>query len=165
MRLTELTGSVIFPWVYVGKFLTHYEYRFATDDQVEFKVYFSHDDYADRVFGISVYEISFAEFKDGRLLSGITGSGDAVAVFSTVIDICKDFLTNQENPDAIAFGGVDDLGKRSGSRSNLYAAAAPKLAQKFGRVAKVHRDSFSTVVYLIKPDKVDQVTKLYRDID
>lgn len=151
MRLTELTGSVIFPWEFVGKFLTHYEYRFATDDQVEFKVYFSHDDYADRVFGISVYEISFAEFKDGRLLSGITGSGDAVAVFSTVIDICKDFLTNQENPDVVVFKAIDDLTKRSRSRSKLYVATAPRLAQKFDRVAKIKQDFHSATIYLMKP--------------
>lgn len=157
MRLTELTGSVIFPWEFVSKFLHHYEYKFATDNQVEFRVYFSYDDYAQRNFGISLYEINFAEFKDGRLLSGVTGTGDAVAVFSTVIDICQDFLTKRENPDALAFKGIDDLTKGSRSRTKLYVAAAPKLAQKFKRVARYKTDFHSATIYLIKPHMVDAV--------
>ena len=161
MRLTELTGSVIFPWEFVGKSGPHYEYNFVTDNQVVFTVNFDYMSYADTKFGISAYEVLFAEKRDGLRFTHVTGTGDSLAVFSTVIDICRDFLTNREDPDLLMFGGIDDLGKRSKSRSNLYAAAAPKLAQKFGRVAKVHRDSFSTTVYLIKPEKVDYVVDKY----
>lgn len=164
MRLTELTGNIVYPWLFDGASGDEYYYSFLNEDNLEFKVVFNYDEYIQEQYGLVKYEVVFAQIVNGEYLTDTTGTGDAIAVFSTVIDICRDFLTNRVDADILSFKGTDENNPKK-SRSRLYVNAAPQIAKKLGRVAKINNIPGEATVYLIKPDKVDQVTKLYRNID
>lgn len=64
----------------------------------------------------------------------------------------------------LSFKGTDENNPKK-SRSRLYVNAAPQIAKKLERVAKINNIPGEATVYLIKPEKVNQVSKFYRNID
>lgn len=150
MRLNELQGNIVYPWkLYAsGTTSTYTSYEFVTDNDIKYRVLFS------RLTGyeFSMTEVYFAQTRYGDMLTKITGTGDALAVFSTVIDICADYLKNHQNPDVLVFKGIDDLAAGVTSRTRLYASAAPKMGKLLNREVRTHRDFHSITVYLIKKD-------------
>lgn len=103
MRLTELTGNIVYPWLFDGASGDEYYYSFLNEDNLEFKVVFNYDEYIQEQYGLVKYEVVFAQIVNGEYLTNLSGTGDAIAVFSTVIDICRDFLTNRVDADIFVF--------------------------------------------------------------
>ena len=150
MRLFELTGNIVYPWkLYdAGTTATYTSYEFVTDNNIKYRVLFSR--LSDSEF--SMTEVYFAQVQYADMLTKLTGTGDALAVFSTVIDICVEYLKNRENPDVLVFKGIDDLAAGITSRTRLYASAAPKLGKLLNREVRTRKDFHSITVYLIKKD-------------
>jgi hypothetical protein len=152
MLITELQGNIIYPWKLTGHWDKKlFTYDFETDAELRYRVYF--DVVPEESF--TLVDVSFGQVVPGEVVFSPTGTGDAVAVFSTVIDICRDFLQNQFDADVLEFWGQDnsDDGNTSSSRTKLYANAAPRMARHLDRTALVKPTHNSVRIYLVKSHK------------
>ena len=85
---------------------------------------------------------------------GVTGEGDAFRIMATVLDIIKDYITNNE-PKGIKFAANKEeyFGKDSEklqSREKLYNKMIERFASKAGYKVKSNKDKYSTYYKLIK---------------
>lgn len=96
---------------------SYYQYM-AKGDDIEIEIGKGEDD---------IWEVVF--YRNGRV--GITGEGDAMRVFATVISAIKDFIKKQD-PYGIAFSAAKKSSQDSSSRSKLYARMAKKFASSVG---------------------------------
>jgi hypothetical protein len=148
MRIDELTGDLKYPWRFVGRKNQKFVYEFETADQLPYRVFFLPETLGpeDQDESIDMYSVDFAQVADLNPQYKITGTGDALAVFGTVIDVIQDFV-KRVNVDVLAFMAVNEP-----SRIRLYASAAPRLAQQLGRHLLTAHDQDSIAIYLIKRD-------------
>ena len=70
-------------------------YNFIPDDGSDIDVFFKENEISDDE---SVWFMTF----ERNLEMGVTGQGDAMRIFATVIDVLKDF-TKKEKPQEVAF--------------------------------------------------------------
>ena len=105
-------------------------YKFTPDDGSDVDVFFKENEISDEE---SVWFVTF----ERNLEMGVTGEGDAMRIFATVIDVLKDF-TKKEKPQEIAFSAdkpawAVDAGKgQKGSREKLYKKMVQRYAGRMG---------------------------------
>ncbi len=137
---TELTEAFNRPYRYkkVPLFKGHMVYRFVPDDKTEVDVIFKEDEISDDE---SVWRVSF----ERNMRQDMTGEGDAMRIFATVIDIIKDF-TKKEKPQELSFSAVKpdwfeiQLGDKpnvKSSREKLYKRMVKRFAPSMGYNYKV----------------------------
>jgi len=85
---------------------------------------------------------------------GITGEGDAFRVMATVLDIIKDYITNNE-PKGLRFTANKEkyfgqASKEIQSREKLYTKMIERFASKAGYKVKLDKTNYSTNYKLIK---------------
>ena len=161
MLITELQGNIVYPWKSTGNWGNKlFTYEFETDDELLFRVYF--DEILIDGDPFTLFDLSFGQVITGEVKFSSTGTGDALAVFSTVIDICQHFLQNQSDADVLKFSGLEAEDSNS-SRIRLYTNAAPRMAQRLNRTALVKKLQNRVIVYLVKSDAelVDKVRKFF----
>ena len=119
-------------------FKGHTVYRFVPDDKTEVDVIFKEDEISDDE---SVWRVSF----ERNMRQDMTGEGDAMRIFATVIDIIKDF-TKKEKPQEMTFSAVKpdwfeiELGDKPNvisSREKLYKRLVKRYASSMGYDYKV----------------------------
>lgn len=92
--------------------------------------------------------------RDGS--DGVTGEGDAMRIFATVIAILKDFTKKYKPPTLgfSAFKSYDDLAKakgdKKGSREKLYLRMIKKFAPKLGYTFSSRTDNRMTDFELVR---------------
>ena len=131
-HLSQLDEAFDKPYRYTKKELYkgYIVYRFFTDDKSDVDVLFQENEISDDE---SVWHVLFE--RKGEL--GVTGEGDAMRIFATVIDIIKDF-TKKEKPQELAFSAdkpawAIDAGKgQKGSREKLYKKLVQRYAGRMG---------------------------------
>ena len=117
-------------------------YRFFTDDGSDVDVLFQENEMAEDE---TVWFVLFE--RKGEL--GVTGEGDAMRIFATVIAIIRDF-TKKEKPQELAFSAdkpawMVDAGKgQKGSREKLYKKMVQRYAGRLGYKYKVDSSSTAT---------------------
>ena len=138
----------------VPLFKGHMVYRFIPDDKTEVDVIFKENEISDDE---SYWAVSFE--RNGR--QDVTGEGDAMRVFATVIDIIKDF-TKKEKPQEMVFSAEKpawrvslprDHPKRSkemGSREKLYKRLVQRYAGRLGYKYSTHSDYGATDFRLVQ---------------
>ena len=98
------------------------------DDPSEIEVYFESDKEEEPNYTIS-FERNYSQL--------VTGEGDAMRIFATVIAIVKEFV-KKRNPELMKFSafkdvmGDDDSAPGKGSREKLYARMLQRYAGKMG---------------------------------
>ena len=120
----------------LGKKQGSVSYNFETevddprfDDPSEVDVYFDYDKEDDEPNYTIVFERNASE--------SVTGEGDAMRIFATVIAIVKEFV-KKRNPELMKFSafkdvmGDDDSAPGKGSREKLYARMLQRYAGKMG---------------------------------
>lgn len=124
-------------------------YKFYTTEKDEIEVVFEKLEWSD-----DEYSWIVAFNRDGS--DGVTGDGDAMRIFATVIAILKEF-TKKYNPPVVgfsAFKSVDDLsnnkGSKKGSREKLYLRMIKKFAPKLGYNFSSRTDNKMTDFELVK---------------
>jgi hypothetical protein len=124
-------------------------YKFFTTEKDEIVVTFEKLEWSDEEYSWIV-----AFNRDGS--DGVTGGGDAMRIFATVIEILKDFI-KKYNPPVVgfsAFKSVDDLadnkGNKKGSREKLYLRMVKKFAPKLGYTFSSSTDSKMTDFELVR---------------
>ena len=123
-------------------------YRFFADDNSDIDVFFKENEISDDE---SVWYLTFE--RKGEM--SVTGDGDAMRIFATVIDIIKDF-TKKEKPLELAFSAdkpawAIDAGKgQKGSREKLYKKLVQRYAGRMGYKYKVDSSSTATDFRLVK---------------
>ena len=125
------------------------KYKFYTTEKDEIEVVFEKLEWSD-----DEYSWIVAFNRDGS--DNVTGEGDAMRIFATVIAILKEF-TKKYNPPVIgfsAFKSVDDLannkGSKKGSREKLYLRMVKKFAPKLGYTFSSRTDSKMTDFELVR---------------
>jgi len=114
MKLIELLDSK-YEWDgFYKENDSHYVTRFTTDDGEEVE--------ANIIHWSGAWEIEFS--RDGT--HGLTGAGDAIKIFGTILDIIKEFI-DSENPKFITFSSKLD----EESRVKFYRRFAKKI-ESFG---------------------------------
>ena len=128
---------------------TSIKYKFYTTEKDEIEVVFEKLEWSD-----DEYTWIVAFNRDGS--DGVTGGGDAMRIFATVIEILKDFI-KKYNPPVVgfsAFKSVDDLsnnqGSKKGSREKLYLRMVKKFAPKLGYTFSSRTDSKMTDFELVR---------------
>jgi len=163
MRIDELTGDLKYPWRFVGRKNQKFVYEFETADQLPYRVFFKPETLGpeDQDESIDMYSVDFAQVRAEDRLYKITGTGDALAVFGTVIDVIQDFV-KRVNVDVLVFMAVTEP-----SRIRLYASAAPRLAQQLDRQLLTAQDHDSIAIYLIKrnPKLIDTIRRSFETDD
>jgi hypothetical protein len=97
------------------------EAEFTIGDNQYAITFVLHDSY-DGSEDIPHFEVEFMLYKDSRGLFDVTGTGNSVAVMSTVVTIIQDFVRN------IVRGNVDlSFSAKELSRRSLYAAVIRRL--------------------------------------
>ena len=136
--------------LYKGMFV----YRFITDDKSEVDVLFKEDEISDDE---SVWRVSF----ERNMRQDVTGEGDAMRIFATVIEILKDF-TKKEKPQEMVFSAEKpaerltlphDHPKRSkemGSREKLYKKLVQRYAGQMGYKYTTQSDYSATDFTLVR---------------
>ena len=145
-HFNALTEAFDKPYRYTKKELYkgYIVYRFFTDDGSDVDVLFQENEISDDGEE-SVWYVLFE--RKGEL--GVTGEGDAMRIFATVIDIIKDF-TKKEKPQEMAFSAdkpawAVDAGKgEKGSREKLYKKMVQRYAGRLGYKYKVDSSSTAT---------------------
>jgi hypothetical protein len=119
------------------------KYKFFTSEKDEIEVTFEKLEWSDEEY---TWMIAFD--RDGR--DNVTGEGDAMRIFATVLAILKDF-TKKHKPPVIgfsAFKSAEDLvnkkGGKKGSREKLYLRMVKKFAPKVGYDFSSRTDSKMT---------------------
>ena len=113
MRINELFAGGDWQWDYNSP--TEAEATFVIGDiQYKFYAYSSQP-------GIWEVEFKIVEGGDPGNRFGVTGTGNAAKVMSTVVDILKAFLTNHSQITALTFSAKES------SRQSLYAKIAARL--------------------------------------
>lgn len=82
----------------------------------------------------------------------VTGAGDQMRIFATVIDALKQ-LIKKESPEEIRFSAAKTkgaTGKQQGSREKLYGRLVKRFAGQMGYKATEVNDGFDTTFYLEK---------------
>ena len=150
---TELTEAFNRPYRYTRHvlFKGHTVYRFIPDDKTEVDVIFKEDDISDDE---SVWRVSF----ERNMRQDVTGEGDAMRIFATVIDIIKDF-TKKEKPQEMTFSAVKpdwfeiELGDKPNvisSREKLYKRLVKRYASSMGYKYQVAPRSGATDYELVR---------------
>ena len=123
-------------------------YRFFTDDKSDVDVLFKENEISDDE---TVWYVTF----ERNLEMGVTGEGDAMRIFATVIDIIKDF-TKKEKPQELAFSAdkpawAVDAGKgQKGSREKLYKKLVQRYAGRMGYKYSSTSSSSATEFSLVR---------------
>ena len=129
-------------------------YRFITDDKSEVDVIFQEHELSDEE---SVWSTSFD--RGGR--QDMTGEGDSMRIFSTVIAIVKDFV-KKHKPDELGFSaekpawrmtlpdGHPQRSPEMGSREKLYKRLIQRYAGKMGYTYKAKTGLSATDFRLVK---------------
>jgi hypothetical protein len=124
-------------------------YKFYNEDKDEIEVVFEKLEWSE-----DEYSWIVAFNRDGS--DGVTGGGDAMRIFATVIEILKEFAKKHKPPviGFSAFKSVDDLannkGDKKGSREKLYLRLIQKFAPKMGYTFSSHTDSKMTDFELVR---------------
>jgi uncharacterized protein (DUF2267 family) len=126
----------------------YFVYRFIADDKSEIDVFFKEDEISDDE---SVWRVSF----ERNMRQDVTGEGDAMRIFATVIEVLKDF-TKKEKPQEMFFSAEKpaerltlphDHPKRSkemGSREKLYKRLVQRYAGRMGYKYTTQTDNSAT---------------------
>jgi hypothetical protein len=128
-------------------------YRFIADDKSEIDVLFKENEISDDE---STWDVTFE--RGGS--TEVTGEGDAMRVFATVIDVLKDF-TKKEKPQELAFGAWKSSSqlnlpkghpktKELSSREKLYKKLVQRYAGRMGYKYTTQTDDMATVFRLVK---------------
>jgi len=123
-------------------------YRFIADDKSEIDVLFKENEISDDE---STWDVTFE--RGGS--TEVTGEGDAMRVFATVIDVLKDF-TKKEKPQELTFSAEKpawavDAGKgQKGSREKLYKKLVQRYAGRMGYKYTTRSDNRATDFMLVK---------------
>jgi len=149
-HFSALTEAFDKPYRYTKKelFKGYIVYRFFTDDGSDVDVLFQENEISDDE---SVWHVLFE--RKGEM--GVTGEGDAMRIFATVIDVLKDF-TKKEKPQELAFSAdkpawAVDAGKgQKGSREKLYKKMVQRYAGRLGYKYKIDSSSTATEFRLVK---------------
>ena len=84
---------------------------------------------------------------------GLSGEGDQMRVFATVISMIKEFV-KREKPEEIRFGAEktpdEDRKDVTGSREKLYSRMTKKFANEMGYDSKERKESYMTKYILTK---------------
>jgi len=132
----------------------YFVYRFITDDKSEVDVMFKEDEISDDE---SVWRVSF----ERNTRQDVTGEGDAMRIFATVIEILKDF-TKKEKPQEMVFSaekpaprltlphGHPETSKEMGSREKLYKRLVQRYAGRLGYKYTTQSDYSATDFRLVK---------------
>jgi len=132
-------------------FKGHTVYRFIPDDKTEVDVIFKEDEISDDE---SVWRVSF----ERNMRQDMTGEGDAMRIFATVIDIIKDF-SKKEKPQEMSFSAVKpdwfeiELGDKpnvTSSREKLYKRMVKRFAPRMGYNYQVDTRRGATDYTLVK---------------
>ena len=108
-------------------------YRFVPDDKTEVDVMFKEDEISDDE---SVWNVSF----ERNMRQDMTGEGDAMRIFATVINVIRDF-SKSEKPQELSFSAVKpdwfeiELGDKpnvKSSREKLYKRMIKRFAPSMG---------------------------------
>ena len=129
MKLNELFSTVI-EWQWYSKTASYMDATFRVDD-VNYTVYFSDEERPKS----NTWQVEFsASGKHVKSEQGykLTGSGNAALIFSTVIDIIKDFRTRHPTV-SLVFTAEEP------SRESLYAAIVKKMSPS----AVIHNGTFT----------------------
>ena len=129
-------------------------YRFITDDKSEVDVLFQEHELSDEE---SVWSTSFE--RGGR--QDMTGEGDSMRIFSTVISIVKDFVKKYK-PQELGFSaekpawrmtlpyGHPQRSPEMGSREKLYKRLIQRYAGKMGYTYKARTSLSATDFNLVR---------------
>lgn len=123
-------------------------YRFFTDDKSEVEVFFKENEISEEE---SVWFVTF----ERNLEMGVTGEGDAMRIFATVIDVLKDF-TKKEKPQQLSFSAdkpawaIDGGRGEKGSREKLYTKMVKRYAGRMGYKYKMDSSSSYTDFRLVR---------------
>jgi len=113
-------------------------YRFVPDDKTEVDVIFKEDEISDSE---SVWNVSF----ERNMRQDMTGEGDSMRIFATVINIIRDF-SKSEKPQEMSFSAVKpdwfeiEMGDKpnvTSSREKLYKRMVKRFAPSMGYNYKV----------------------------
>ena len=126
-------------------------YRFVPDDKTEVDVMFKEDEISDDE---SVWNVSF----ERNMRQDMTGEGDAMRIFATVINVIRDF-SKSEKPQELSFSAVKpdwfeiELGDKpnvTSSREKLYKRMVKRFAPSMGFNFKVDARRGATDYRLVK---------------
>jgi len=82
-----------------------------------------------------IWEVHFDRVKNGVYNNTITGDGDSLRVFASILEFTKELIKEQD-PDIISIKSKTDQG--DGSRTKLYNTIIKRYASKYGyKVKKV----------------------------
>ena len=128
-------------------------YRFITTDKSEVEVFFREIELSDDE---SYWTVNF----ERNMSTSVTGEGDAMRIFATVIEVIKDF-TKKEKPQELAFSaekpaarltlpkGHPGRSKEMGSREKLYKKLVQRYAGRMGYKYSTHSDYSATDFRLV----------------
>ena len=124
-----------------------YTYTFVADDKSEIDVLFrEHELY----HGSSTWSVNFE--RNQRM--DVTGEGDAMRIFATVIDILKDFV-KKDKPEELLFSAEkpewlrDKRNGKLGSREKLYKKLVQRYAGPMGYKFTTQTDNSATDFRLV----------------
>ena len=126
-------------------------YRFVPDDKTEVDVIFKEDEVSDSE---SVWNVSF----ERNMRQDMTGEGDAMRIFATVINIIREF-SKSEKPKELSFSAVKpdwfeiELGDKpnvTSSREKLYKRMVKRFAPSMGFNYKVDARRGATDYRLVR---------------
>ena len=149
-HFNELTEAFDKPYKFTKRelFKGYIVYRFFTDDKSDVDVLFKENEISDDE---TVWYVTFE--RKGEM--SVTGEGDAMRIFATVIDIIKDF-TKKEKPQELAFSAdkpawLVDAGKgQKGSREKLYKKLVQRYAGRMGYKYSSTSSSSATEFSLVR---------------
>jgi hypothetical protein len=120
-------------------------YEFRTDDRSYIMVKFEENEISDSE---SSWNVNFE--REGKM--DITGEGDAMRIFATVIEIIKVF-TKKKKPHILRFTAAKPLGKASkelSSRESLYKKLVQRYAPRMGYKYDAKSSDRETDFYLTR---------------
>ena len=126
----------------------YWSYDFKTDDKSEIEVRFEEHEWSDEE---SSWTVDFR--RDGAM--NITGEGDAMRIFATVIQVIKEFI-KKEKPQMLNFSAhkpLTDPGNRSSeltSRERLYKRMIQKYARQMKYDYTTRTDNSATDFSLVR---------------
>ena len=131
----------------------YFVYRFITDDKSEVDVLFKENEISDDE---SYWTVNFERNGDTR----VTGEGDAMRIFATVIEVIKDFV-KKEKPQEMVFSAEKPAwrmnlhhmdpkrSKEMGSREKLYKKLVQRYAGRMGYKYSTQSDYSATDFRLV----------------
>ena len=132
----------------------YFVYRFIADDKSEIDVFFKENEISEDE---SSWTVNFE--RGGK--TPATGEGDAMRIFSTVIEVLKDF-TKKEKPQELVFSAEKPAwranlhhkdpkrSKDMGSREKLYKKLVQRYAGRMGYKYTTQSDYTATDFRLVK---------------